>query len=106
MDYELGRKIVETCTCACGAGLTLCWGGSWGISSYVIKCAADPSHDKVVPVKSFYQMWKDGEELPSFIKDNIERKMRRQIVEQNNVKAMVVKQDADSYQPIFRPSSR
>ncbi len=95
VDYELGRKIVDTCTCECGSGLSLPWGGSWGIDSYVIKCAADLSHDKVVPVKSFYQMWKDGEELPSFIKDNIERKERRQIVEQNNVKAMVVKQDAD-----------
>ncbi|MBA7669019.1 hypothetical protein ES703_77145 [subsurface metagenome] len=39
-------------------------------------------------------MWKDGEELPSFIKDNIERKQRRQIMEQNKVKALVVKQDA------------
>ena len=94
VDYELGRKIVETCICQCGAGLTLCWGGSWGINSHVIKCARDPSHDKVVPVKSLTQMWKDGEELPSFIQDNIERKQRRKIMEQNEVKAMVIKQDA------------
>ncbi|GAH67683.1 unnamed protein product, partial [marine sediment metagenome] len=62
--------------------------------SYVIKCASDPSHDKVTPVKGFYQMWKDGEELPSFIQDNIERKQRRKIMEQNDVKALVIKQDA------------
>ena len=95
IDYDLGKRIVDTCTCECGAGLTLCWGGRWDINSHVLKCTRDPSHDKVVPTKSFYKMWKDGEELPSFIKDKIERKMRRQIVEQNNVKAMVVKQDAD-----------
>ncbi|MBA7647647.1 hypothetical protein ES703_55424 [subsurface metagenome] len=95
VDYELGKEIVETCTCECGAVITLPWGGSWGIDSFVIKCAADPSHDKVVPVKSLYQMWKDGEELPSFIKDNIERKLRRKIMEQNEVKALVIKQDAD-----------
>lgn len=95
VDYELGKKIVETCTCECGAGLTLCWGGSWDINSHVLKCTTDPSHDKVVPIKGFYQMWKDGEELPCFVKDSIERKQRRKIMEQNDVKAMVVKQDAD-----------
>lgn len=95
VDYDLGKKIVETCTCVCGAGLSLPWGGTWGISSYVIKCAADPSHDRVVPIKSLTRLWKEGEPIPSFIADKIERKMRRQIVEQNNVKAMVVKQDAD-----------
>ncbi|KKM92415.1 hypothetical protein LCGC14_1218630 [marine sediment metagenome] len=95
VDCEFGKTIVATCTCECGALLTLPWGGAYGLDSFVIKCAADPSHDKVVPVKSFYQMWKDGEELPSFIKDNIERKLRRKIMEQNNVKALVVKQDAD-----------
>jgi len=95
IEYELGKEIVETCTCECGAGLTLPWGGSWGIDSYVIKCAANPKHDKVVPVKSLTRLWKEGGELPSFIKDSIERKFRRQIVEQNNVKAMVIKQDAD-----------
>ncbi|GAJ01207.1 unnamed protein product, partial [marine sediment metagenome] len=71
VEYELGKEIIETCTCECGAALTLPWGGYWGIDGYVLKCATDPSHDKVIPTKSFYQMWKDGEELPSFIKDNI-----------------------------------
>lgn len=103
VDYELGKKIIDTCTCECGGVLNLPWGGTWGIDSYVIKCTADPSHDKVVPVKSFYQMWKDGEELPSFIQDNIERKQRRKIMEQNEVKAMVVKQDADKLSTYLQP---
>jgi len=95
VDYDLGRKIVDTCTCECGASLTLPWGGKWGIDSYVIRCPVDPTHDKVVLIKSLYKMWKDGEELPSFIKDSIERKERRKMTEQNEVKALVVKQDAD-----------
>lgn len=95
VSYEEGRWIEENCECGCGARVTCCWGGSWGIDSFVIKCAADPTHTTVVPVKSLTKMWKDGEELPSFIKDSIERKFRRQIMEQNNVKALVVKQDAD-----------
>lgn len=92
-DYELGRRIVENCTCQCGGPLSLPWGGAYGIDGYVIRCPVDPAHDKVVPVKSFYAMWRDGEELPSFIKDKIEWKQRRKIMEQNNIKAMVVKQD-------------
>ncbi len=95
VDYEIGKEIVETCTCECGAGLSLPWGGSWGIDSHVIKCATDPSHDRVVPVKSLTRLWKEGQPIPSFIADKIERKMRGQIVEQNNVTAMVIKQDAD-----------
>lgn len=92
-DFELGRRIAENCTCECGGPLSLPWGGAYGIDSYVIRCAADPSHDKVVPVKSLYQMWKNGEEIPSFIRDKIEWKQRRKIMQQENIKAMVVKQD-------------
>lgn len=47
VDYELGKKIVETNTCECGAGLTLAWGGFWGIKSYVLKCIKDPSHNRI-----------------------------------------------------------
>ena len=96
VEYEEGKGIQDYCECAeCGARLNLVWGGAWGIDSYLIKCTADPSHDKVVPIKSLTQMWKNGEELPCFIKDNIERRERRKMTEQNEVKAMVVKQDAD-----------
>jgi len=103
VDYELGRKIVETCTCVCGAELTLPWGGAWGINSHVIKCAADPSHDKVVPIKSLTQLWREGEPIPSFIADNIERKLRRKTMEQNEVKALVAKQDADKLSTYLQP---
>ncbi|GAI65469.1 unnamed protein product, partial [marine sediment metagenome] len=47
VEYELGKEIVETCTCECGAGLTLAWGGSWGINSYVIKCSKDINHSQI-----------------------------------------------------------
>lgn len=103
VDYKLGRKIVETCTCVCGAELTLPWGGTWGINSHVIRCAADPSHDKVVPIKSLTQLWREGEPIPSFIADNIERKLRRKTMEQNEVKALVAKQDADKLSTYLQP---
>jgi len=103
VDYELGKKIVEGCTCQCGAELTLPWGGAWGINSYVIRCATDSSHDKVVPIKSLTQLWREGEPIPSFIADNIERKLRRQIMEQNEVKALVAKQDADKLAVYLQP---
>jgi len=103
VDYELGKKIIETCTCQCGAELTLPWGGTWGINSHVIKCAADPSHDKVVPVKSLTQLWREGEPIPSFIADNIERRQRRKTMEQNEVKALVAKQDADKLSTYLQP---
>jgi hypothetical protein len=38
-------------------------------------------------------MWKNGDELPSFIRDKIEWKQRRKIMQEENIKAMVVKQD-------------
>lgn len=47
VDYEKGKEIVETCTCECGAGLALAWGGYWGINSYVIKCTEDINHHRI-----------------------------------------------------------
>ncbi len=47
VDYELGKKIIETCTCECGAELTLSWGGAWNIDSYVLKCANDINHNRI-----------------------------------------------------------
>ena len=95
IDYDLGKEIIETCTCKCGASLSLPWGGSWGIESFVLKCATDPSHDRVVPIKSLTRLWKEGQPIPSFIADKLKRKYKERLMEQNNVKAMVVKQDAD-----------
>jgi len=47
VDYEEGKRIVDTCTCECGAAFTLPWGGTWGIDSYVLKCAKDISHNRI-----------------------------------------------------------
>ncbi|MBA7483026.1 hypothetical protein ES707_18535 [subsurface metagenome] len=47
VEYEKGKEIVETCTCECGAALTLAWGGSWGIESYVLKCTRDINHSRI-----------------------------------------------------------
>ena len=47
VDYERGKKIVEVCTCGCGAPFTLAWGGAYGIQSHVLKCTKDITHDKI-----------------------------------------------------------
>jgi len=47
VEYDLGKKIVETNTCECGAPLTLAWGGAYGINKYVLKCTKDINHDKI-----------------------------------------------------------
>jgi len=47
VDWELGNKIIDTCTCECGAGLTMAWGGSWGINGYVLRCTRDPDHSRI-----------------------------------------------------------
>ena len=48
VDYEKGKEIAETCICGdCGAGVTLAWGGYWGINSYVIKCSKDIKHSRI-----------------------------------------------------------
>jgi hypothetical protein len=47
VDYELGKKIVNTCTCGCGAPFTLAWGGAYGIQSHVLKCTKDINHDTI-----------------------------------------------------------
>jgi hypothetical protein len=47
IDYDLGKKLVDTCTCQCGAPLTLAWGGAYGINKYVLKCTKDINHDQI-----------------------------------------------------------
>jgi len=47
VDYELGKKIVNTCTCGCGAPFTLAWGGSYGVQSHILKCSKDITHDTI-----------------------------------------------------------
>jgi len=45
VDYQQGKRIVDICTCGCGAPFTLAWGGAYGINHYVLKCTKDITHD-------------------------------------------------------------
>jgi hypothetical protein len=47
VDYQQGKKIVDTCTCGCKAPFTLAWGGAYGINDYVLKCTKDITHDTI-----------------------------------------------------------
>lgn len=42
VEFEDGKQILKNSVCECGHELTLCWGGFWGINSFVIRCGTDP----------------------------------------------------------------
>ncbi len=47
VDYDLGKRILETCTCKCGARLVLVGEGSYGIDGFAIRCTKDIKHTKI-----------------------------------------------------------
>jgi hypothetical protein len=49
VEFEEGKKLREKCRCAqCGAGLTVAWGGAFGIDSYVLRCAEEARHEGII----------------------------------------------------------
>lgn len=93
VSYEEGRWIEQNCECACGAQVTCCWGGAFGLDQYIVKCANDINHTEIKQIKSLTRLWREGYPIPSFIADNLERKYKEGLMQQENIKAMVVKQD-------------
>ncbi|GAI55231.1 unnamed protein product, partial [marine sediment metagenome] len=59
----------------CGSPLVLCWGGTWGIESYVLRCAKDEEHKGLVEQATYTQAHRRGEEVHPAIRDAIERKL-------------------------------
>jgi hypothetical protein len=54
VSYEEGKELVRHCVCAeCGAPLTLPWGGSYGINSFVVRCGENPDHEGFVKAKRY-----------------------------------------------------
>jgi len=48
VSYEEGKWIQDYCVCGnCQSPLVCCWGGSYGIDSYIIKCARDINHNQI-----------------------------------------------------------
>ena len=47
-DHAEGAKIAASCECGdCGAGLSVAYGGAWGIDGYVIRCRDNPDHTQI-----------------------------------------------------------
>ena len=55
--------------------LAVAWNGTE--NSYVIRCGHGEYPEEITPVKSLTQLHKEGVELPSPIKENVERGMRK-----------------------------
>jgi hypothetical protein len=52
MDYYTMIKRQQTHVCAvCGGGLSVAWGGMWGINQHVLRCTRDISHENIREIK-------------------------------------------------------
>jgi len=88
VSYDEGKELVATHICGvCGSPLTLPWGGSYNINSYVIRCAKDKDHEGFVKPKSYYRAWKDGEAVPLVIAAHFEKQRRKQLENQVGTEA-------------------
>ncbi len=76
VGYEEGLKLAEICVCGeCGSPVILCWGGNWGIASYVLRCAKDIEHKGLVEEETYTQAHRRGKEVHPAIRGAIERKL-------------------------------
>lgn len=76
VEYEQGKKIIETCTCECGASLSLAWGGSYGVDCHVLICAKDISHNRIARPATLGPY-----DIPGFNLFNLKRR-RQEMVEE------------------------
>jgi len=48
MAYDEMKRVAETHRCGeCGSLLTVAWGGSFGINSYILRCSKDTNHNTI-----------------------------------------------------------
>ena len=71
-EYKFG-----VCLRICGAELSIVWGGSYGRNEHIIRCGKGHINPELVKVKSYWQIWNDGEPVPSYIRQNIQRQEER-----------------------------
>ncbi len=48
VEYEDGKRLEQTHTCTCGGKLSLCWGGAFGINSFVLRCVERDDHNTIM----------------------------------------------------------
>jgi hypothetical protein len=78
LTSKQAEDITKTCRCSvCDGLLSLAWGGSFGLHDYIIRCGNDRAHVGYTKVKSFTQLYDDGEALPLPIANAIERRRKK-----------------------------
>ena len=78
VDLKQGRSLAQNNVCAeCGGGLVVVWGGFYGVNSHVLVCSEDKTHVGLERVRK-----PTFEELPLHIQNVLERKARKEMVEQ------------------------
>ncbi|MCK5235907.1 MAG: hypothetical protein KAR06_02890 [Deltaproteobacteria bacterium] len=82
VEYEEGKELAQNFVCGapveggpCGAELLLCWGGTWSIDGYVLRCAANDQHQGMIERTTLTQEHRRGKEAPFPLSTSIERKM-------------------------------
>ncbi len=82
VEYEEGKELAQNNTCGsevdgapCGAELLLCWGGTWGLDSYVLRCAKNEGHQGMIARTSMTQDHRRGSPAPFPLSLAVERRM-------------------------------
>lgn len=82
LTRESAKDFVKNYLCSeCGSFLSLAWGGKWGINDYVVRCK-NLQHTGFAKEKSLTQKWEDGDSLPIYMINNIERSQRKKMERQ------------------------
>lgn len=82
VPYEEGKELAQNNTCGapvdgapCGAELLLCWGGTWDIDGYVLRCATNAGHQGMIERTSMTQDHRRGMPAPFPLSLAVERRM-------------------------------
>lgn len=82
-DYDYLKRLSQYNVCSeHHTPLVVAWHG--GEKSWVLRCGEDHYPDAITGQPSLTGLYKQGEELPSYIEDNIKQSIRRKAMTQGN----------------------
>ena len=75
MPHSEAQDVAKWNVCGvCGTGLTVAWGGSWGINGYVVRCGKDATHEGTERVRTLTQAYRHGASLPLPIENRLDKR--------------------------------
>jgi len=75
MPHSEAQDVAKWNVCGvCGTGLTVAWGGSWGINGYVVRCGKDATHEGIERVRTLTQAYRHGASLPLPIENRLDKR--------------------------------